>query len=186
MAAWSRAAGHCTAPLDRDADGTIFGDGAGVVVLKRLDDALADGDSIYAVIRGFGVNNDGSEKIGYTAPSIEGQTKALSAAYAMANVDPSTVGFVECHGTATPLGDPIEFAALKRAFGGSGNGTKLCALGSIKTNLGHLDVASGVTGLIKAALAVQQPRQGPADAALSRLQIPASTSIQAVSSSIPS
>ncbi len=144
--------GHCRT-FDASANGTIFGDGAGVVVLRRLDDALRDGDSIYAIIRGFGINNDGSDKVGYTAPSARGQAAALQSAYAMAQVEPSTIGLVECHGTATPLGDPIEFAALSRTF--SSNGHKSCAIGSVKTNIGHLDVASGVTGLIKAALAVR-------------------------------
>ena len=126
-----------------------------MVLLKRLEDARADGDSIYAVIRGFGVNNDGSGKVGYTAPSVEGQAAALRAAYAMASFEPETIGFVECHGTATPLGDPIEVAALRRAFG-SAPAANSCVLGSLKTNVGHLDVASGVTGLIKAALAVRE------------------------------
>lgn len=145
--------GHCRT-FDAQASGTVFGDGAGVVLLKRLDDALADGDSVYAVIRGFGVNNDGSDKVGYSAPSIDGQAAALRAAYAMADVEPQSIGYVECHGTATPLGDPIEVAALKKAFGPA-SGDARCALGSVKTNIGHVDVASGVTGLIKAALAVR-------------------------------
>ncbi len=151
--------GHCRT-FDAGANGTVFGDGAGVVVLKRLDDALAAGDSIYAVIRGFGTNNDGASKVGYTAPSSDGQLGALRAAYAMADVDPATVGFVECHGTATPLGDPIEYEALRKAFAGD-DGIKRCALGSVKTNVGHLDIAAGITGLIKAALAVQNGRIPP-------------------------
>jgi amino acid adenylation domain-containing protein len=145
--------GHCRT-FDATASGTVFGDGCGVVVLKRLEDALADGDSIYAVIRGFGINNDGASKIGYTAPSAEGQAAAIRAAHAMAGFDAGTIGFVECHGTATPLGDPIEVTALTRAFDAAKNPGS-CALGSLKTNVGHLDVASGVTGLIKAALAVR-------------------------------
>ncbi len=151
--------GHCRT-FDVRAGGTVFGDGAAVVVLKRLEDAFADGDSIYAVIRGFGINNDGSNKVGYTAPSVEGQAAAMRAAHAMAQFDPQTIGFVECHGTATPLGDPIEVAALNRAFG-AGGAPKSCALGSLKTNVGHLDVASGVTGLIKAALAIRAGRIPP-------------------------
>ena len=150
---------HCRT-FDALANGTVFGDGAGVVVLRRLEDALADHDSIYAVIRGFGVNNDGSGKVGYTAPSVQGQASAVRAAHAMAGFEPSTIGFVECHGTATPLGDPIEFAALSKAFGPSANG-KSCALGSVKTNVGHLDVASGVTGLIKAALTIRHGKIPP-------------------------
>lgn len=103
-------------PFDAEASGTVFGSGAGVVLLKRLEDAVADGDMIYATIRGYGVNNDGSDKIGFTAPSAEGQADAISAAIAHAGVDPATIGYVECHGTATPLGDPIEFSGLKEAF----------------------------------------------------------------------
>jgi amino acid adenylation domain-containing protein len=150
---------HCRT-FDAHANGTVFGDGAGIVVLRRLEDALAAGDSIYAVIRGFGVNNDGSAKVGYTAPSAEGQAAAVRAAHAMAGFEPGTIGFVECHGTATPLGDPIEFAALTKAFG-SADGRKSCALGSVKTNVGHLDVASGVTGLVKAALALRDGKIPP-------------------------
>lgn len=145
--------GHCRT-FDARASGTVFGDGAGVVVLKRLERAVADGDSIYAVIRGFGMNNDGSDKIGYTAPSVDGQAAAVRAAYRMAGFGPETVGYVECHGTATPLGDPIEIEALKLAFGTSRDETS-CILGSVKPNVGHLDIAAGVTGLIKAALAVR-------------------------------
>ena len=114
-----------------------------------------DGDSIYAVIRGFGVNNDGSAKVGYTAPSVDGQAAAMRAAHAMAGVEPATIGFVECHGTATPLGDPIEVAALRKRIRPARWHARRCALGSVKTNVGHLDVAAGVTGLIKAALAVR-------------------------------
>ncbi len=107
--------GHCR-PFDARATGTVFGSGAGVVVLKRLEDALADGDHIYAVIRGFGVNNDGAAKVGFTAPSVDGQAAAIAMALADAGVEASSVGYVECHGTATPLGDPIEVAALSKAF----------------------------------------------------------------------
>ncbi len=146
--------GHCRT-FDANANGTVFGDGAGVVVLRRLEDAVRDGDSIYAVIRGFGVNNDGSDKVGYTAPSSRGQAAALQSAYAMAEIEPSSVGLVECHGTATPLGDPIEFAALNRTYASAANARKSCALGSVKSNVGHLDVAAGVTGLIKCALAIR-------------------------------
>ncbi len=151
--------GHCRT-FDAGANGTVFGDGAGVVALKRLDDAVAAGDTIYAVIRGFGITNDGSSKVGYTAPSSEGQLAALRAAYRTAGIDPATVGFVECHGTATPLGDPIEYAALSTAFA-QDDATKTCALGSVKTNVGHLDIAAGVTGLIKTALAVQRGQIPP-------------------------
>lgn len=146
--------GHCRT-FDAAANGTVFGAGAGVVVLKRFSDAQADGDTVYARIRGFGVTNDGSGKIGYTAPSIDGQSAAIAAAHRMANFAADTVAFVECHGTATPLGDPIEFAALSNVFGAARDGAKTCALGSVKTNVGHLDVAAGMTSLIKTVLAIR-------------------------------
>jgi amino acid adenylation domain-containing protein len=148
--------GHCRS-FDVHSSGTVFGSGAGVVVLKRLEDARADGDTVYAVIRGFGVNNDGSAKIGYTAPSAAGQAAAISAAHAMAGFAPETIAYVECHGTATPLGDPIEIAALTKAFAGATEPAS-CALGSVKTNVGHLDVAAGMSGLIKTALAIHHGR----------------------------
>lgn len=150
--------GHCRA-FDARADGTMLGSGAGVVVLKRLDEALRDGDTVHAVIRGSAVNNDGARKIGYNAPSVDGQAEAIRAAQAMAGVDPASVGYVEAHGTGTTLGDPIEIAALTQAFGGAGGLTGRapghCALGSVKTNVGHLDAAAGVTGLIKAVMALR-------------------------------
>ena len=142
-------------PFDAEASGTVFGSGAGIVVLKRLEDAIADRDFIHAVIRGTGVNNDGGKKIGFTAPSAEGQASAITSALANADVDPSSVGYVELHGTATPLGDPIEFDGLKRAFG-TRSATGACVLGSAKANVGHLDAAAGVTGLIKAALCLRE------------------------------
>ncbi|MCT7375570.1 non-ribosomal peptide synthetase/type I polyketide synthase [Chelativorans salis] len=151
--------GFCR-PFDADAAGTVFGSGAGVVLLKRLDDALRDGDHIHAVIRGYGVNNDGSGKVGYTAPSVEGQAEAITTAYASAGVDPATIGYVECHGTATPLGDPIEFAGLRKAFGDVSQ-RSTCALGSVKGNFGHLDAAAGVAGLIKAALVLRNAKIPP-------------------------
>ncbi|APG94678.1 hybrid non-ribosomal peptide synthetase/type I polyketide synthase [Sinorhizobium americanum] len=145
-------------PFDERAAGTVFGSGAAVVLLKRVEDALRDGDQIFAVIRGYGVNNDGSEKVGFTAPSVAGQAEAIGAALAGADVDPTTIGYVECHGTATPLGDPIEFAGLRTAFGDTGERRWPCALGSVKGTVGHLDAAAGVTGLIKAALALQHAK----------------------------
>ncbi|WP_433697158.1 SDR family NAD(P)-dependent oxidoreductase [Nocardiopsis sp. CA-288880] len=145
--------GHVRA-FDTRARGSMFGDGAAVVVLKRLSDALRDGDNVWAVIRGSAMNNDGAMKVGYTAPSVTGQAAVIRDALADAGVDPREVGYVEAHGTGTPLGDPIEVAALNRAFGpGAERGS--CALGSVKTNVGHLDRAAGVTGLIKAAMAVR-------------------------------
>jgi amino acid adenylation domain-containing protein len=141
-------------PFDADAGGTIFGDGAAIVLLKRLVDAIDDGDRIYAVIRGSAVNNDGSDKVGFTAPSIRGQGDVIASALAAAGVEADSIGYVECHGTATPLGDPIEFAGLVRGFGSQRIQQPYCALGSAKANVGHLDVASGAAGLIKAAFAL--------------------------------
>ncbi|QYD70512.1 amino acid adenylation domain-containing protein [Paraburkholderia edwinii] len=147
--------GKCR-PFDADAQGTVFGCGAGVVLLKRLDDALADEDPIYAVIRGVGINNDGSDKVGFTAPSVDAQARAIAIAHAEAGIDPASIGYIEAHGTATPLGDPIEFAGLVQAFRlGGVEGGQFCALGSAKANVGHLDAAAGVTGFIAASLALR-------------------------------
>ncbi len=143
-------------PFDRSASGTVFGSGAAVVVLKPLRAALQDGDSVYAVIRGSAVNNDGAQKAGFAAPGVPGQAEAVARALAVAEVHPETVGYVEAHGTGTPVGDPIEVEALRRAFGRKTKRRGYCALGSIKGNVGHLDAASGVAGLIKAALAVSR------------------------------
>jgi amino acid adenylation domain-containing protein len=143
-------------PFDAKASGTVFGSGAGVVALKRLADALAEGDHVYAVIRGCGVNNDGATKVGFTAPSIAGQAAAIEMALANAGVSAESIGYVECHGTATPLGDPIEVAALTQAFRGARARGQFCALGSVKSNIGHLDAAAGVVGLIKTALALER------------------------------
>ncbi|MFE5459018.1 SDR family NAD(P)-dependent oxidoreductase [Nocardia sp. NPDC056564] len=140
--------------FDAKAKGALFGDGASVLVLKRLSDALADGDSITAVIKGSAINNDGSQKVGFTAPSIKGQAEVVAKALSVAGVDANSVGLIEAHGTATELGDPIEVAALTRAFGDTER-KQYCAIGSVKTNIGHLDRAAGSTGLIKAALAVR-------------------------------
>ncbi|TCP54506.1 acyl transferase domain-containing protein [Tumebacillus sp. BK434] len=140
--------GHCRA-FDKDAQGSTQGSGVGVVVLKRIEDAIADGDTIYAVIKGSAVNNDGEQKVGYTAPSINGQSAAISEALAIANVEADTISYVETHGTATELGDPIEVAALTQVYRDATDEAKFCALGSVKTNVGHTDSAAGVTGLIK-------------------------------------
>ncbi|THC51892.1 beta-ketoacyl synthase N-terminal-like domain-containing protein [Streptomyces sp. A1499] len=145
--------GHCRA-FDAKAQGTVIGNGVGAVVLKRLSDALADGDTVHAVIKGTAVNNDGSDKTGYTAPSVQGQAAVIAEAQQIADVDPETISYVEAHGTATPLGDPVEIAALSQAFGRDG-GTlppESCAIGSVKTNVGHLDTAAGMAGLIKTVL----------------------------------
>lgn len=146
--------GHCRA-FDAQAAGTVLGSGAGIVVLKRLADALADGDTVHAVIKGSALNNDGAAKVGYTAPSVDGQAEAILAAQAMAEVSADSIGYVETHGTGTSLGDPIEIAALTQAFRASSQRRGYCAIGSVKTNIGHLDAAAGVTGLIKAALALK-------------------------------
>ncbi|MFY0567872.1 MupA/Atu3671 family FMN-dependent luciferase-like monooxygenase [Archangium lansingense] len=145
--------GHCRA-FDARARGTVSGNGVGVVVLKPLADALRDGDHVYAVIKGSAINNDGRQKIGYTAPSVEGQAEAISEALAYAGVGAGDIGYVEAHGTGTPLGDPIEISALTRAFRQDTDARGYCALGSVKTNIGHLDTAAGIAGLLKATLAL--------------------------------
>ena len=156
--------GHCRA-FDSRAKGTVVGSGAGVVVLKQLEDARADRDHIYAVVKGTAINNDGWRKVGYTAPSVEGQAEAIRAAYMMAEVDPATVGYIETHGTGTELGDPVEIEALNMVFH---NGReRSIPIGSLKTNVGHLDSAAGVSGFIKTVLI------------LSHRQIPASLHFQA-------
>jgi amino acid adenylation domain-containing protein len=146
--------GQCRT-FDQDANGTVFGSGAGVVLLKRVEDARRDRDHIYAVLKGWGLNNDGSVKAGFTAPSPSGQAAAIRSAYRMAGFAPRDVSYVEAHGTATPLGDPIEVGALKEVFAESTSDRGFCALGAAKPNVGHLDVAAGVTGLIKTALSFE-------------------------------
>ncbi|MGB8479149.1 MAG: SDR family NAD(P)-dependent oxidoreductase [Acidobacteriaceae bacterium] len=146
--------GHCRA-FDAAASGTVPGGGAGIAVLKRLDDAIADQDHIYAVIRGAAVNNDGSAKVGYSAPSVEGQSAVIRKAMQMAGFSPESVGYIEAHGTGTEVGDPIEIAALSKVFESATVKPESCRLGSVKTNIGHLDTAAGIAGLIKTALAVE-------------------------------
>jgi acyl transferase domain-containing protein/acyl carrier protein len=146
--------GHCR-PFDASARGTVGGNGVGIVVLKRLADARDDRDHIRAVIRGSAVNNDGSLKVGYTAPSVEGQAEVVATAQAMAGVSPDTISYVETHGTATALGDPVEIAALTQAFRAGTARRGFCAIGSVKSNIGHLDPASGIAGLIKTALMLE-------------------------------
>jgi amino acid adenylation domain-containing protein len=145
--------GH-TRTFDARAEGTTFSNGVGVVVLKRLEDAVKDGDQIYAVIKGVGLNNDGSQRVSFGAPGVEGQSEAVAMAQALAGVDPETITYIEAHGTATPLGDPIEVAGLTKAFRMGTQAKQFCAIGSVKSNIGHLDVAAGVAGLIKTALAL--------------------------------
>jgi phthiocerol/phenolphthiocerol synthesis type-I polyketide synthase E len=152
--------GHCRA-YDVRAEGTVGGNGVGVVVLKRLSDALADGDHVRAVIRGSAVNNDGASKVGFTAPRADGQAKVIRAAHIMAEVSPETITYVEGHGTATPLGDPIEVEALTKAFRASTDRVSYCALGSVKSNIGHLDAAAGMAGLIKTVLMLEHGEIAP-------------------------
>jgi amino acid adenylation domain-containing protein len=149
--------GACRA-FDADAAGTVPGSGVGLVVLKRLSDALRDGDRIHAVIRGSAANNDGARKAGYTAPSVIGQVEVMNAAYRDADVEPATVGYVECHGTGTRLGDPIEIQALRQVFG---SGSPSCGLGSRKSNIGHLDAAAGIAGLLATVLGLKARRRPP-------------------------
>jgi len=152
--------GHCRA-FDEKAAGTVAGEGVGIVVLKRLEEALEDGDVIYAVIKGFAVNNDGSLKVGYTAPGVEGQAEAIATAQAMAGFAPETISYIEAHGTGTPLGDPIEIEGLTKAFRNGTEAKRFCAIGSVKSNIGHLDTAAGVAGLIKTALALHHKKLPP-------------------------
>ncbi|PZO15512.1 MAG: hypothetical protein DCF25_13595 [Leptolyngbya foveolarum] len=150
--------GHCRA-FDAQAQGTVGGNGVGLVVLKRLEDAIAAGDPIYAVIRGAAMNNDGADKVGYTAPSVTGQANAIEEALAIAAVPSETLSYVETHGTGTTLGDPIEIAALTQAFNTSKR--QFCAVGSVKSNIGHLDAAAGIAGLIKTTLALHHRQLPP-------------------------
>jgi phthiocerol/phenolphthiocerol synthesis type-I polyketide synthase E len=168
--------GHCRA-FDARARGTVGGQGVGLVVLKSLRDAVADGDHVRAVIRGSAVNNDGWQKAGYTAPSLERQREVVKEALGIAGVDAATVSYVEAHGTGTELGDPIEVAALTEAFRATTDGVGFCALGSIKTNLGHLDAAAGVASLIKTVLALEHGEIPPSlhyESANSRIDFAAS------------
>ena len=152
--------GHCR-PFDDDAAGTIFGSGGGAVLLKRLSDALEDGDPVRAVIKGSAINNDGDNKADYTAPTVHMQAEAISEALGSADVPADTVSYVEAHGTGTFLGDPIEVAALTRAFQGDTERTGFCGLGSVKSNIGHLDAAAGMASLLKVVLAMEHRRLPP-------------------------
>lgn len=145
--------GH-TRTFDAQASGTAFGNGVGIVVLKRLEDAIRDRDQIFAVIKGAALNNDGSQRVSFGAPGVDGQARVISLAHALAGIEPRSISYVEAHGTATPLGDPIEVAGLTKAFREGTDATQFCAIGSVKSNVGHLDVAAGVTGLIKTTLAL--------------------------------
>ena len=151
--------GHCR-PFDAAAQGTVSADGVGVVVLKRLSDAIKDGDVIHAVIRGSAINNDGRMKVGYTAPSGDGESRVIAEALAMAGAEAESISMIETHGAGTPLGDPIELSALVDAFGDCGDKRQFCALGSVKSNIGHVDAAAGIAGMIKTVLALRH-RQIP-------------------------
>ena len=146
--------GHCR-PFDAKAHGTAFGDGVGVVVLKRLSEAMEDDDHIYAVIKGSAVNNDGSARVGFTAPGVKGQIAVISMAYQAANVDPGTVTYIKTHGTGTTLGDPIEIEASTRVFRAYTDKKQFCAIGSVKGSIGHTDTAAGVANIIATALALK-------------------------------
>ena len=152
--------GHCRA-FDARAQGTVKGNGVGVVVLKRLGDALRDGDTVHAIIKGTAINNDGSLKVGFTAPSIDGQASVIEEALALAEVEAKTITYIETHGTGTSLGDPIEVAALTQAFRTQTVAKNYCAIGSVKTNIGHTDAAAGVAGLIKTVLALEHKQLPP-------------------------
>jgi acyl transferase domain-containing protein len=152
--------GHCR-PFDAKAQGTVFGSGAGLVILKRLEDALIDGDHIYATIRGSAINNDGALKVGYTAPSVDGQAEVIAEAMSIAGVDPETITYIETHGTATAMGDPIEVAGLTKVFRNYTEKKGFCALGSVKSNIGHLNRAAGVVGLIKTILMLKHKMLTP-------------------------
>ncbi|MBZ4417132.1 type I polyketide synthase [Myxococcus sp. RHSTA-1-4] len=152
--------GHCRA-FDAEARGTVPGNGWGVVVLRRLEDALADGDHIHAVLRGWALNNDGAAKVGFTAPSVEGQAEAIATAHAVAGVGPEDIDYVEAHGTGTALGDPIEVEALTQVFRAATERRGFCGLGSVKSGIGHLDSAAGVAGLIKTVLALEHRQLPP-------------------------
>ena len=146
--------GHCRA-FDARSSGTVFGNGVGVVLLKPLQDAIADGDCIHAVIKGSAINNDGSLKLGYTAPSVDGQAAVISEAQAVASVTPETITYIEAHGTGTELGDPIEIEALTKAFSEHTDKKQFCAIGSLKTNVGHMNTAAGIGALIKTVLTLK-------------------------------
>ncbi len=142
-------------PFDAKARGTIFGSALGAVVVKRLEDAIADGDTVWAVVKGSAINNDAAAKVGYTAPGADGQARVIRAAQIAAGVEPDTISYVEAHGTGTPMGDPIEVGALTRAFGERTDRKQFCGIGSVKSNIGHAGAAAGATGLIKTVLALR-------------------------------
>ncbi len=152
--------GHCR-PFDSEAEGIVSGNGTGVVVLKRLTEAIADRDSIYAVIKASALNNDGWSKVAFTAPSLEGQSDVLSEALALSNIDPESVGYIEAHGTGTYLGDPLEIEALTRVYGARTDRKQFCAIGSVKSNIGHIEVGAGIASLIKCVLSLGKGQVPP-------------------------
>ncbi|HYR58581.1 MAG TPA: polyketide synthase, partial [Chthoniobacteraceae bacterium] len=152
--------GSCR-PFDERANGTVFSSGAGIVVLKRLADALADRDHIYAVIKGHALNNDGAQKVGFAAPSVSGHSEVIALAQAVAGIAPETISYIEAHGTATALGDPVETAGLTQVFRETTGARQFCAFGSVKGNIGHCDAASGIASLIKCALAFEHAQLPP-------------------------
>ena len=152
--------GHCRS-FDAASSGTIFGSGLGIVVLRRLADAIRDGDFIHAIIRGTAINNDGARKVSYLAPSVAGQADAISEALTVADVEADSISYIETHGTGTTVGDPIEIAALTRAFRATSERNGFCAIGSLKTNVGHLDAAAGVAGFIKTVMALEHRQLPP-------------------------
>ena len=152
--------GHCRA-FDAESKGTLFGSGCGVVALRRLEDAIEDRDHIWAVVRGSAINNDGSQKVGYLAPSVDGQARAIAEALAIAGVEPDTIGYIETHGTGTPVGDPIEVEAMTTAFRTGTERTGFCGIGSVKTNIGHLDTAAGIASFIKVTQALHHQQLPP-------------------------
>ena len=152
--------GHCRA-FSAEAQGTIFGSGVVAVLLKNLDDALADGDHIYAVIKSTAINNDGANKVSYAAPSVSGQARAMVEAFELANIEPDTLGYVECHATGTTVGDPLEIQALTRAFRLQTQTRQFCAVGSVKSNIGHPEQSAGLAALLKTTLALKHKRIPP-------------------------
>lgn len=151
----------CCKPFDAKANGTVMSNGAGVITLKRLHDAQKDNDHIFAIVRGYALNNDGSAKIGYSAPSVDGQAQVIASAISMAGIDPETVSYVETHGTGTILGDPVEIKGLTKAFHSKSKKTEYCAIGSVKSNIGHCSEAAGVVGLIKTILSLYNQKIPP-------------------------
>ena len=152
--------GHCR-PFEENSGGTVFGSGVGCILLKRLDDAIGDGDQIHAIIKSSAINNDGANKVSYLAPSVDGQVAAMREAIELADIDPKSVSFIECHGTGTEIGDPMEVAALSQAYGLDNPIKQYCAIGSVKSNIGHLDTAAGVVGMIKTILCLKNRQLPP-------------------------